>query len=59
MAEEILCQTELNYVNAHGIEPKNVTIFNGRMSATSAHWEQQGFELIAHRSKVLNWDDED
>ena len=59
MAEEILCQTELNYVNAHGIEPKNVAIFNGRMSATSAHWEQQGFELIAHRSKVLNWDDED
>ena len=59
MPDEIFCQTQLNYVNAHGVEPKDVTIFNGRMSTNGSGWERRGFELMAHHSKVLNWDDDD
>lgn len=59
MPDEIFCQTELNYVNAHGIEPKDVTIFNGRMSTNPKGWERRGFELMTHHSNVLNWDDDD
>ena len=59
MPDEIFCQTELNYVNAHGIEPKDVTIFNGRMSTNPEGWERRGFELMTHHSNVLNWDDDD
>tara|TARA_Y100000815_G_scaffold211047_1_gene195584 strand:+ start:1398 stop:2213 length:816 start_codon:yes stop_codon:yes gene_type:complete len=58
MPDEVFCQTELNYVTAHGVEPKDVTILNGRMSTSGAGWERRGFELFAHHSNVLNWDDD-
>ncbi|MEE3182771.1 MAG: hypothetical protein VX266_02450, partial [Pseudomonadota bacterium] len=58
MSDEVFCQTELNYVTAQGIEPKDVTILNGRMSASGGGWEHRGFELFAHHSNVLNWDDD-
>ena len=59
MPDEIFCQTELNYVTAQGIEPKDVSILNGRMTANAASWERQGFELMDHVSKVMDWDDDE
>ncbi len=59
MTDEIFCQTELNYVTALGIEPKDVSILNGRMTDKAAGWERRGFELMDHVSEVTDWDDDE
>ena len=50
------CITELNYGTADGIAPTQVEIGNGRQ--VPLNWQQHGFELLNHKSKVVDWNDE-
>ncbi|MFK7916230.1 MAG: CmcJ/NvfI family oxidoreductase [Pseudomonadales bacterium] len=52
----LYCRTSLNYGTSHGVQPTTVEIRNGRQQTLS--WQTNGFELLNHRSKVSDWDDE-
>lgn len=52
-------EADLNYLIPAGSEsaPVRVQIKNGRVTPT-ASWQEAGFELVEHSSKVSNWDDD-
>ncbi len=50
------CRAELNYATAGGIAPTEVCILDGRQAANLT-WQENGFELLQHESKVTDWSD--
>lgn len=60
-AAETLCRTTLNFASRHGAlagQSVEVDIFDGRR-ADLPGWTDCGFELVAHRSAVSDWSDDD
>ena len=55
---QLYCKASLNYVEGMEAAPIPVEIIDARKSAPTGSWEAQGFELMQHKSKVGNFDDE-
>ncbi|MDE0758427.1 MAG: CmcJ/NvfI family oxidoreductase [Pseudomonadales bacterium] len=51
------CNTHLNYVRGNDYEPVETTIYDARASQQALDFDECGFILINHRSKVTDWND--
>ena len=54
----VYCSAELNYVSATDLAPTATEIHNARLEAEPRAWQDRGFELRSHASRVDFDDDE-
>lgn len=58
--QPLFCRADLNYVDLSFAEPVivNVAIRDGRQTIAGS-WQDCGFELLAHKSQVQHWQDQE
>ncbi len=53
------CNTHLNYVRGDDYKPVETTIYDARASQPALDFDECGFILLNHRSRVTDWNDID
>jgi hypothetical protein len=56
-SRSLYCRATVNYTDETGLVPTGVDILDGRVAKDSLDWQQCGFDLVSHVSRVVDWHD--